>query len=348
MPHHISNVLVDREEHYLPGQLREALFQNVCNGNIKGKGRQIPLESKGKSDQKRKPKCHFIHHSIPFLIIGPFQMEVKFYFPFRTIIHDFFAEKELDWLMEYSRPRLTLSREGSINQASLGMTKSALRYMNLSTKGFTVAKAVTLWFNDIEYTHKETWSRISKEGQPLEYKVTPTEKDPDNYIIYHKLLNDISRRIELVTYLNVTARYGASPYQTTNYGISGMVRPHMDPLGYEKGVELTEDHAVLVKTGDYIATFMGWFSDTQAGGETAFLAKQYEGILQPTKGSAAFWINLASCHTKDDRAEHAGCPVLKGSKWILNKWIYSWEQWKSWPCYLEPLMTIFPFNKISP
>ena len=123
MPNHISNVLVDREEHYLPGQLREALFQNVFNGNIKGKGRQIPLEGKGISDQQRKPKCHLIHHSNPFLRIGPFQMEVKFYFPFRTIIHAFFAEKELDWLMEYSRPRLSSSREGSINQASFGHDK---------------------------------------------------------------------------------------------------------------------------------------------------------------------------------------------------------------------------------
>lgn len=27
-------------------------------------------------------------------------------------------------------------------------------------------------------------------------------------------------------------------------------------------------------------------------------------------------------------SEHVGCPVLKGSKWILNKWIYSFDQFK--------------------
>ena len=102
-----------------------------------------------------------------------------------------------------------------------------------------------------------------------------------------------------------------------------------------------------MRTGDYIATFMGWFADTEAGGETAFMNHKYEGTIRPTKGSAAFWINLANCHQKDERAQHAGCPVLKGSKWILNKWIYSWEQWKSWPCYLEQYKTIYPFEGMS-
>ena len=120
----------------------------------------------------------------------------------------------------------------------------------------------------------------------------------------------------------------------------------MDPFGYGKGVELTKDRKGLVRSGDYIETFMRWFSHIHAGGETAFTDHQYEGTVQPTKGSAAFWVNLASCHTKDERAKHAGCPVLKGSKWILNRWIYSWEQWKYWPCYLEPLQTIFSFSGI--
>ena len=338
---------MDREEYYVPGQLRESAFQNVCNGNIKGKGLSIPADKKGRKYKQLEPKCHFVHHSNPFLCIGPFEIEVKFYMPFRTIIHNFFTEIEMHWLMEYSKPRLTKSREGSIDQSSLDLTKSNLRYLNIDTKGFTVGKAVTLWLNDIDYINKEEWTQISREGQPLEYKVTPAVKDPYVYTVHHKLLNDISKRIELATYLNVTARYGASFYQTTNYGLSGMVRAHMDPWGYEKGIELTKEHTEFVRAGDYIATFMGWFADTQAGGGTAFMDHHYEGTMQPIKGSAAFWINLSSCHNKDKRAQHAGCPVLKGSKWILNKWIYSWEQWKSWPCYLEPLLTILPFSGMS-
>ena len=146
---------------------------------------------------------------------------------------------------------------------------------------------------------------------------------------------------------NVTTRHGASRYQSTNYGLSGLVVTHIDPWGYEQGVELVEDRYSLTRTGDYIATFMGWFQDTQAGGNTAFTTENFEGTVEPTKGSAAFWINLSSCHIKDLRSTHGGCPVLKGSKWILNKWIYSWDQWKNWPCDLVPGETIRPFEGMS-
>ena len=304
--------------------------------------------NKRRRKQQRVPKCHLLHHSNPFLSMGPFQIEVKFYLPFRTIIHYFFSEKEMDWLMEYSKPRLTSSREEDMPPSTFDSTKAKMRYANPNTKGLTVRKAVTLWLNEIAYINYANWAQISRDGQPLEYEVTPSGKDPYCHNVNHKRLNDISKRIELATYLNVTARYGASPYQTTNYGLSGMVVSHLDPWGYEKGVELSKERYELVRSGDYIATFMGWFADTQAGGETAFVDYQYEGTVQPRKGSAAFWINLYSCHTKDNRAHHAGCPVLKGSKWILNKWIYSWNQWKSWPCHLEQLKTLLPYSDISP
>ena len=94
-----------------------------------------------------------------------------------------------------------------------------------------------------------------------------------------------------------------------------------------------------------IATFMGWFKEPEAGGGTAFISNEFEGVIEAKKGSAAFWINLSSCHIKDSRTLHGGCPVLKGSKWILNKWIFSWDQWKSWPCYLQPYTSIIPFSE---
>ena len=156
----------------------------------------------------------------------------------------------------------------------------------------------------------------------------------------------MSRKIELVTNFNITTRHGASAYQTTNYGLSGMVSTHIDPWGYEHGIDLVEERRQLSRTGDYIATFMGWLEDTQAGGGTAFVTKGYEGTVEPSKGAAAFWINLSSCHMRDPRSGHGGCPVLKGSKWIVNKWIYSWDQWKKWPCYLHPDKTIRPFGEI--
>ena len=42
----------------------------------------------------------------------------------------------------------------------------------------------------------------------------------------------------------------------------------------------------------------------------------------PEKGAAAFWYDLDSQNHRDHTTQHGGCPVLKGSKWILNKWMY--------------------------
>jgi len=49
-------------------------------------------------------------------------------------------------------------------------------------------------------------------------------------------------------------------------------------------------------------------------------------VIMPTRGSIAFWYNLDRKGYRDLRATHGGCPILKGSKWILNKWIYYYNQ----------------------
>ena len=292
------------------------------------------------------PKCHFVHHFSPTLKLGPFHLEVKLYYPFRTIIHDFFTDKEMNWMLQYSKPRLTKSREGTVPSSTTSKTASELRYNHNEKTGYTVSKAVTTWIQEIKYNEKQEYNIVSSEGEPIVVEHPPL-KDPYSYTIQHEILYDVSKRIELVANFNVTSRHGASHYQSTNYGLSGMVVTHEDPLGYEAGVKLVKDRVDLTRTGDYIATFMGWFEHTPAGGNTAFISKEFEGTVEPTKGSAAFWMNLSSCHLKYRRSTHGGCPVLKGSKWILNKWIYSWDQWKNLPCYLEPYETIRPFEGMS-
>ena len=275
-----------------------------------------------------------INHFNPFLSLGPFLIEVKFYQPFRTIIHEFFLETEINWIIKYSKPRLTKSRAAvdSFHLREIG--SSAPNNINSKDKTqVTVKKAVTTWLKDIEYIEDQHYPLGLMDGEVI-LADHIFVKDPYNYKVENPIMFDVSRRIELVTHFNVTTRYGASNYQTTHYGLSGMVVPHVDPVGYESGVKLPEKRLDLIGTGDYIATFMGWLEETEAGGGTAFISKGFEETLETTKGSAAFWTNLGSCHRKEDRSEHGGCPVLKGSKWIINKWINSWDQWKGWPCKL--------------
>ena len=78
---------------------------------------------------------------------------------------------------------------------------------------------------------------------------------------------------------------------------------------------------------------MAWLSDTEEGGGTAFLSPGTQGLILPEKGSAIFWYDLKSDGFRDTQTIHAGCPVLKGSKWILNKWIHLYDNYKKFPCH---------------
>jgi prolyl 4-hydroxylase len=67
-----------------------------------------------------------------------------------------------------------------------------------------------------------------------------------------------------------------------------------------------------------LGTVMAWLGDVEGGGGTAFLHPKVEKVAMPTRGSAAFWYNLDRKGFRDLRSSHGGCPVIKGSKWILN------------------------------
>ena len=80
---------------------------------------------------------------------------------------------------------------------------------------------------------------------------------------------------------------------------------------------------------------MAWLSNTEEGGETVYLYPGKEGVLKPDRGSAVVWFDLHSDGYRNTFTKHAGCPVLKGSKWILNKWLYWYDNFKSFPCKLQ-------------
>ena len=308
----------------------------VCRGESKGNGRW--------EDRRVSlyiPKCRFIHHFDPYLKVGPFHLEVHFYLPFKGTFHDFFYETELQRMMKSSMPQLSASRPYKNEKKSV---KVKTYHGKKSKKPTIYGKALiaTLW--DIAYDEEQIFYQTSKKDEPLAYDIKPLN-EPYKFTMTDNIIFKISQRVEIATRLNVTKRYSSMPYQTTYYGLAGIIEPHMDPVGYEKGTRIVEHQRHLIQSGDMIATFMGWMSDTELGGATAFLGKGFEKTLAPKKGSAAFWINLSSCHSKDQRSLHAGCPVLKGSKWILNKWIMSYDQWKLIPCHLIPHVPIRLFEE---
>ena len=324
-----SNDILGHHEKLFP-------YKRVCGGKTK------KHQNRNRSSRhKLFTKCYLVHHVEPYLKLGPFHFEVKLFSPFRTIIHDFFTSKEMDWIINYSKPRLSIARD--IPMSNTQKSPSERRYSD-GKDGHAVSKTVQMWFDDIRYTTEQEYLEISAPGEPLMFEPLPLI-NPYNFTIEHSIMLSVSKRIELVTQFNITKRNAGSSYQTTNYGLAGLVEEHNDSWGYESdGVRLVEERAPLVSTGDYIATFMGWLEDVGGGGRTAFIHSTGEDRLAPNKGSAAFWINMYSCHKRDPSADHVGCPVLKGSKWIINKWINSFDQWKDWPCGLKPTLRIKPFR----
>lgn len=124
--------------------------------------------------------------------------------------------------------------------------------------------------------------------------------------------------------------------QITNYGLAGLCDPHIDPHGIQEVEgELPPNKKGLLYTGDMLGTFMAWLADTPAGGRTAYLEPGYEGLVTPEKGAAAFWYDLTSELRRDKTSRHGGCPVIKGSKWILNKWIYAYDNFAKFPCQIQ-------------
>ncbi|XP_073820245.1 prolyl 4-hydroxylase subunit alpha-2-like [Musca autumnalis] len=147
--------------------------------------------------------------------------------------------------------------------------------------------------------------RISKNAW-LEYTLHPHTE---------KLLRDLHYATGLETQFS-------EELQVANYGLGGHYEPHVD--FYLTGV--TEEYS------NRISTSIFYLSDVEQGGATAF--PYLKIAIKPTKGSVLFWYNLHRSLDGDYRTKHAGCPVLKGSKWIGNVWTHDRTQFAVRPCGL--------------
>ncbi|KAM8706636.1 hypothetical protein ACLKA7_010836 [Drosophila subpalustris] len=134
----------------------------------------------------------------------------------------------------------------------------------------------------------------------------------------HKVLRTIDRRVADMTDLNMDF---AEDHQFSNYGIGGHYAQHTDwfhPNAFET------NQVAMSEMGNRIATVLFYLTDVAQGGGTAFpIIKQ---LLKPEKYAAAFWYNLHASGVGDARVLHGACPIIVGSKWVLNRWIREFHQ----------------------
>ncbi|CAG4974243.1 unnamed protein product [Parnassius apollo] len=133
----------------------------------------------------------------------------------------------------------------------------------------------------------------------------------------------VSRRVHHFTGLSMRS---AEELQVVNYGIGGHYEPHFD-------FARKEENAFQKANGNRIATVLFYMSEVAQGGATVFTELGLS--VFPVKNAAVFWMNLHPSGEGDLATRHAACPVLRGSKWVSNKWIHQGGQELLKPCNLE-------------
>ncbi|KAK3083014.1 hypothetical protein FSP39_011720 [Pinctada imbricata] len=124
----------------------------------------------------------------------------------------------------------------------------------------------------------------------------------------YPLLRKLSKRIEIITGMATEHKHRfceSEEYQVLNYGVGGMYESHLDPL----------------------------LTDITVGGATVFPLIKTRVPVE--KGAAAFWYNFKRNGDQDFDTQHAGCPVLLGSKWVSNKWLREEGQMLRRKCGLD-------------
>ncbi|KPI92759.1 Prolyl 4-hydroxylase subunit alpha-2 [Papilio xuthus] len=155
---------------------------------------------------------------------------------------------------------------------------------------------------------------------PAHYRISKSSwlKDEESDVVAR-----VSRRVADFTGLTMDT---AEELQVVNYGIGGHYEPHFD-------FARKEENAFKKSSGNRIATVLFYMSEVAQGGATVFTELGLS--VFPLKNAAVFWLNLHPSGEGDIATRHAACPVLRGSKWVSNKWIHQGGQELLKPCNLE-------------
>ena len=295
----------------------EWLFVHTCRN-----GKWYPKSYHG----NRNLLCRFLHHGDPYLKLGPFKEDHTSTRPYAVVFRDILSDDDIDNLVESSRPNLSRKR-------TFDNTGGAQNVHDINSGKYRriVHKTVQAWLQDV------AWPSIFEDGY----------FGKNHLGMVNPGLWKLAKRISLATQLVTDTQTGGTLMQVTNYGLGGLCEQHVDPHGLMESDEdyYRKEKPELYIHGDMIATFMAWLSDTDEGGATAYLNPGLEGLLMPDRGSAAFWYDLKSDGYRDVVTKHAGCPVLKGSKWILNKWLYWYDNYRKFPCHPEKSKPFDPPSK---
>jgi prolyl 4-hydroxylase len=103
--------------------------------------------------------------------------------------------------------------------------------------------------------------------------------------------------------------------QVQRYETGNEYRPHYD--WFDAALPGPRKH--LERGGQRVGTFILYLCDVEQGGATSFPGLGLD--VQPKKGNALYFANTDAYGAPDRETLHAGMPVVKGVKFIANKWL---------------------------
>ncbi|XP_059097153.1 prolyl 4-hydroxylase subunit alpha-2-like isoform X1 [Tigriopus californicus] len=304
----------------IPSQVKKAMSFDMCSNGVREW--RTP-------EHDRRLRCAFIHHQDPYFRLGPFKVEVLNETPFVSMFHNFMHDAEMDHYKDYAKPNLARSVTGLADTQARVQTRTSKQ----------------AWLAERWFTFNITEASASTIPQNNDLSPPPLPFEPMKYAVDLDVPGaNVARRIKYATGLETERPFSGESFQIANYGLGGQYQIHLDGLGFFDGqinphrekTQFKHNNAV----GDRLATFMAYLTDVEAGGHTVF---PLLGVsAKPEKGSAIFWINLHTTGKRDELTIHGGCPVLVGSKWITNKWIYSNDQFQKLTCPLSESEARYP------
>jgi prolyl 4-hydroxylase len=135
-------------------------------------------------------------------------------------------------------------------------------------------------------------------------------------MFFRPLENDLvarlDRRFAEVTGLPVENGEGL---QILYYPALAQFPPHFDFLQPTS----TANQQSIARSGQRVSTLIAYLNDVEDGGETTFPRAAF--TVFPRRGNAVYFEYCNRRGQVDPRTLHAGCPVLRGEKWIATKWM---------------------------
>ena len=232
--------------HSLKSEIITDQFNRLCRG-----------EKLLKPEDLKDLNCFYLHHKDPYTRLGPFKLDDQHSYPYITVFRDFFSDREMEYYKDISRDNLERSGYGS--------SKSD------SKDGSTTGNS---------RTSKQTWLSEFNNVECLDYS-NMTRHSIGPYITHDKLVHcspdtvamRLTDRINHATRMYTRVTGGGENYQIANYGLGGYYDHHPDPHMWHHHDFTTDSDFVrseMTMMGDRLATFMGYLSDTELGGGTAF------------------------------------------------------------------------------